>query len=73
MLPQMVPAKLLELSPLIHMAAGHTASTADVCPYAAGRLVRSNRAANAYSPLRRAVGLCACFIVSGLVHELIYW
>ncbi len=70
---QIVPAKLLELSPPIHMAAGQTAGVADVCPCAAGRLVRSSRAANAYSPIRRAVGLCACFIVSGMVHELIYW
>eukprot|EP00891_Asterochloris_glomerata_P009675 jgi/Astpho2/9675/fgenesh1_pg.00146_%23_81_t len=42
-------------------------------PIYEGRLVRSSRAANAYSPIRRAVGLCACFIVSGMVHELIYW
>ena len=57
----------------MHMAAGQNAGVADICLLAAGRLVRSSRAVNAYSPFRRAVGLCACFIVSGVVHELIYW
>lgn len=40
---------------------------------AAGRWVKTSKPHNGGSRRRRFLGMAACFVVSGLMHELIYW
>ena len=39
----------------------------------AGQLVRAKHEPTHPTMLRRWIGACACFLVSGLMHEAIYW
>lgn len=56
------------------LAAGNTLRTTVFDPIVEGRLVFDPRVATARNvPSRQLVGTCAAFLVSGLVHELIYW
>ncbi len=39
----------------------------------AGQFVKSKTEVQHTNILRRWAGACACFLVSGLMHEVIYW